>query len=104
MTVTQASCLTLISASSDGVSMHSAAHGPRSSLSPPSCLTLILGSNETLSMGSSLMISDTSTLTLSRQQEYSEDNSIRTMPLEGTLDSWAEVCNNVVNDSFPEGE
>ncbi|KAG3283242.1 maestro heat-like repeat-containing protein family member 7 [Ictidomys tridecemlineatus] len=103
MTVTQASCLTLISASSDGVSMHSAAHGPRSSLSPPSCLTLILGSNETLSMGSSLMISDTSTLTLSSQQEYSEDNSIRTMPLEGNLDSWAEVCNNVVNDSFPEG-
>uniref|UniRef100_I3MIR2 Maestro heat like repeat family member 7 n=1 Tax=Ictidomys tridecemlineatus TaxID=43179 RepID=I3MIR2_ICTTR len=102
MTVTQASCLTLISASSDGVSMHSAAHGPRSSLSPPSCLTLILGSNETLSMGSSLMISDTSTLTLSSQQEYSEDNSIRTMPLEGNLDSWAEVCNNVVNDSFPE--
>lgn len=104
MTVTQASCVTLISASSDGVSLHSTAHGPKSARSPPSCLTLILGSSETLSMGSSLMISDTSTLTLSSQQEYSEDNSICTMTLEGNLDSWAEVCNTVVKDSFPEGE
>ncbi|MBZ3890897.1 Maestro heat-like repeat-containing protein family member 7 [Sciurus carolinensis] len=99
MTVTQSSCVTLISASSDGVSLHSTAHGPKSILSPPSCMTLILGSNETLSMGSSLMISDTSTLTLSSQQEYSEDNSIRTVPLEGHLESWAEVSNTAGKDT-----
>lgn len=90
MTLTQASCVTLIPGSSDGISLHSSTHRPITSLSPPSCMTLILGSNETLSVGSSLMFSDTSTLTLSSQQDYSEDNSIRTMVLDDNLESWGE--------------
>ncbi|XP_069334080.1 maestro heat-like repeat-containing protein family member 7 isoform X2 [Eulemur rufifrons] len=92
MTVTQASCVTLIPGSSEGISLHANTPGPNSTISPPSCVTLLLGSNETLSLGSSLMFSDTSTLTLSSQQEYSEDNSIRTVPLEGTLESWGEMA------------
>ncbi|XP_072586936.1 maestro heat-like repeat-containing protein family member 7 isoform X2 [Vulpes vulpes] len=91
MTITQASCLTLIPGSSDGISLHSSTHGPNSTLSPPSCMTLILASNETLSLGSSLIFSDTSTLTLSSQQDYSEDNSIHAIPLDGNLESWGEM-------------
>ncbi|XP_014442389.1 maestro heat-like repeat-containing protein family member 7 isoform X2 [Tupaia chinensis] len=90
MTVTQASCVTLIPGSSD--SRHSSTHRPSSDISPHSCMTLILGSNETLSLGSSLMFSDTSTLTLSSQQDYSEDNSIHTVPLEENLGSWGEMA------------
>ncbi|XP_038393371.1 maestro heat-like repeat-containing protein family member 7 isoform X19 [Canis lupus familiaris] len=91
MTITQASCLTLIPGSSDGISLHSSTHGPNSTLSPPSCMTLILASNETLSLGSSLIFSDTSTLTLSSQQDYSEDNSIHAIPLDENLESWGEM-------------
>lgn len=92
MTVTQASCLTLVPVSNDVVSLHSSTHGPTSTISPPSCMTLILGSKETLSLGSSLIFSDTSTLTLSSQQGCSEDSSVHTMPLEGTLGSWSEMA------------
>uniref|UniRef100_A0A8D2BUD6 Maestro heat like repeat family member 7 n=1 Tax=Sus scrofa TaxID=9823 RepID=A0A8D2BUD6_PIG len=91
MTVTQASCLTLVPGSSDAISLHSSTHGPSSTLSPPSCMTLILGSNETLSLGSSLIFSDTSTLTLSSQQDCSEDNSLHTVPLAEELESWSEM-------------
>ncbi|KAI4590917.1 hypothetical protein MJG53_001966 [Ovis ammon polii x Ovis aries] len=92
MTVTQASCLTLVPVSNDVISLHSSTHGPTSTVSPPSCMTLILGSKETLSLGSSLIFSDTSTLTLSSQQGCSEDSSVHTMPLEGTLGSWSEMA------------
>uniref|UniRef100_A0A8C8YH35 Maestro heat like repeat family member 7 n=1 Tax=Prolemur simus TaxID=1328070 RepID=A0A8C8YH35_PROSS len=102
MTVTQASCVTLIPSSSEGISLHASTPGPNSTISPPSCVTLLLGSNETLSLGSSLMFSDTSTLTLSSQQEYSEDNSIRTVPLEGTLESWGKMASLEVGQ-FPLG-
>nr|XP_020727077.1 maestro heat-like repeat-containing protein family member 7 isoform X3 [Odocoileus virginianus texanus] len=102
MTVTQASCLTLAPGSNDVVSLHSSTHGPSSTVSPPSCMTLILGSKETLSLGSSLIFSDTSTLTLSSQQECSEDNSIHTMPLEGNLGSWSEMTSVEVGQ-FPPG-
>ena len=102
MTVTQASSLTLVPGSNDDISLHSSTHGPTSTLSPPSCMTLILGSKETLSLGSSLIFSDTSTLTLSSQQECSEDSSIHTMPLEGTLESWSEMT-RVEVDQFPPG-
>nr|XP_012605123.1 maestro heat-like repeat-containing protein family member 7 isoform X2 [Microcebus murinus] len=102
MTVTQASCVTLIPGPSEGISLHSSTPGPNSNISPPSCVTLLLGSNETLSLGSSLMFSDTSTLTLSSQQEYSEDNSIRTVPLEGNLGSWGEMAGLEVGQ-FPLG-
>ncbi|XP_040834542.1 maestro heat-like repeat-containing protein family member 7 [Ochotona curzoniae] len=102
MTLTQASSVTLIPGSSDGISLHSGTHGPLTTRSPPSCMTLILGSNETLSVGSSLMFSDTSTLTLSSQQDYSEDNSIRTVPLEDTLENWGEKASMEVG-RFPLG-
>uniref|UniRef100_A0A8C6DL99 Maestro heat like repeat family member 7 n=1 Tax=Moschus moschiferus TaxID=68415 RepID=A0A8C6DL99_MOSMO len=102
MTVTQASCLTLVPGSNDVVSLHSSTHGPNSTVSPPSCMTLILGSKETLSLGSSLIFSDTSTLTLSSQQECSEDNSIHTMPLEGNMGSWSEMTSVEVGQ-FPPG-
>ncbi|XP_058573283.1 maestro heat-like repeat-containing protein family member 7 isoform X4 [Neofelis nebulosa] len=88
MTITQASCLTLIPGS---ISLHSSARGPSSTLSPHSCMTLLLGSNETLSLGSSLIFSDTSTLTLSSQQDYFEDNSIHAIPLDKNLGSWDEM-------------
>ncbi|XP_046941876.1 maestro heat-like repeat-containing protein family member 7 [Lynx rufus] len=91
MTTTQASCLTLIPGSSNSNSLHSSTRGPSSTLSPPSCMTLILGSNETLSLGSSLIFSDTSTLTLSSQQDYFEDNSIHAIPLDKNLGSWDEM-------------
>ncbi|XP_057601640.1 maestro heat-like repeat-containing protein family member 7 [Hippopotamus amphibius kiboko] len=91
MTITQGSCLTLVPGSSDAISLHSSTHGPNSTLSPPSCMTLILSSNETLSLGSSLIFSDTSTLTLSSQQDCSEDNSIHTVPLEGNLGSRSKM-------------
>ncbi|XP_058511818.1 maestro heat-like repeat-containing protein family member 7 isoform X2 [Ochotona princeps] len=102
MTLTQASSVTLIPGSSDGISLHSGTHGPLTTRSPPSCMTLILGSNETLSVGSSLMFSDTSTLTLSSQQDYSEDNSNRTVPLEDTLENWGEKASMEVGH-FPLG-
>ncbi|XP_070448282.1 maestro heat-like repeat-containing protein family member 7 isoform X1 [Equus przewalskii] len=102
LTVTQASCFTLIPGSSDSVSLHSSTRGPNPTLSPPSCMTLILGSNETLSLGSSLIFSDTSTLTLSSQQDYSEDNSIHTMPLEDSLGGWSKTA-GVEPGRFPLG-
>ncbi|XP_042525698.1 maestro heat-like repeat-containing protein family member 7 [Dipodomys spectabilis] len=78
-TVIQASSVTMISGSNDGVSLHSSSHGPNSTHSPSLCMVPLLGSNETVSMGSTFMISDLSTLTLSTQQDYSEENNIRTM-------------------------
>ncbi|XP_035107484.1 maestro heat-like repeat-containing protein family member 7 isoform X3 [Callithrix jacchus] len=102
MTVTQASYLTLIPGSSDGISLHSSVHGPNSTISPSSCTTLILGSNDMLSLGSSLLFSDTSTLTLSSQQDYAEDSSIRTVPLEENLESWNEMASTEVGQ-FPLG-
>ncbi|XP_073752792.1 maestro heat-like repeat-containing protein family member 7 isoform X5 [Callorhinus ursinus] len=102
MTITQASCLTLIPGSSDGLSLHSSTHGPNSTLSPPSCMTLILGSNETLSLGSSLIFSDTSTLMLSSQQDYSEDNSIHAIPLDENLGSWDKMVSTETGQ-FPLG-
>ncbi|ERE83025.1 HEAT repeat-containing protein 8 [Cricetulus griseus] len=87
VTVAQASHVSLIPGSSEGLSLHSSAQAPNSTLSPSSCMTLILGS-ESLSIDSSFMVSDTSTLTLSSQRDYSEDNSIRTMPLEENLGKW----------------
>ncbi|XP_023043084.1 maestro heat-like repeat-containing protein family member 7 [Piliocolobus tephrosceles] len=102
MTITQASYVTLIPGSSDGISLHSSTHGPNSTISPPSCMTLILGSNETLSLDSSLVFSDTSTLTLSSQQDDAEDNSIHTVPLEENLESWSEVTSIKVGQ-FPLG-
>ncbi|XP_015975872.2 maestro heat-like repeat-containing protein family member 7 isoform X5 [Rousettus aegyptiacus] len=92
VTVTQASCLTLIPGSNDGISLHSSTHGPNFTLSPPSCMTLILGSNESLSVGSSLIFSDTSTLTVSSQQDYCEDNVIHAMPLDEDLQNWSEMA------------
>ncbi|XP_004400423.1 PREDICTED: maestro heat-like repeat-containing protein family member 7 isoform X2 [Odobenus rosmarus divergens] len=102
MTITQASCLTLIPGSSDGISLHSSTHGPNSTLSPPSCVTLILGSNETLSLGSSLIFSDTSSLMLSSQQDYSEDNSIHAIPLDENLGSWSKMISTEAGQ-FPLG-
>uniref|UniRef100_A0A2K5D4V8 Maestro heat like repeat family member 7 n=1 Tax=Aotus nancymaae TaxID=37293 RepID=A0A2K5D4V8_AOTNA len=102
MTVTQASYLTLIPGSSDGISLHSRAHGPNSTISPSSCMTLILGSNDTLSLGSSLLLSDTSTLTLSSQQDHAENSSIRTVPLEENLESWSEMA-SIEAGQFPLG-
>ncbi|XP_077635929.1 maestro heat-like repeat-containing protein family member 7 isoform X1 [Crocuta crocuta] len=102
MTITQASCLTLMPGSSDSLSLHSSIRGPNSTLSPPSCMTLILGSNETLSLGSSLIFSDTSTLTLSSQQDYFEDNSIHAAPLEKNLGSWSEMADPEMGQ-FPLG-
>ncbi|XP_032152773.1 maestro heat-like repeat-containing protein family member 7 isoform X2 [Sapajus apella] len=101
-TVTQAPYLTLIPGSSDGISLHASAHGPNSTISPSSCMTLILGSNDTLSLGSSLLFSDTSTLTLSSQQDYAEDSSIRTVPLEENLESWSEMASTEAGQ-FPLG-
>ncbi|XP_060062244.1 maestro heat-like repeat-containing protein family member 7 isoform X2 [Erinaceus europaeus] len=94
MTVTQSSCMTLIPpapADAEGASQHSSAHRPTFAYSPSSYMTLILGSNETLSLGSSLLFSDTSTLTLSSQRDYSEDNSTHTLPLAENLVSWGQV-------------
>nr|KAF6444500.1 maestro heat like repeat family member 7 [Molossus molossus] len=92
MTITQAARLTLIPGLNDNISLHSRARGSNSALSPPSYMTLILGSKETLSLGSSLIFSDTSTLTLSSQQDYSEDNTIHTVPLEEHQQSWSKVA------------
>ncbi|XP_031321050.2 maestro heat-like repeat-containing protein family member 7 isoform X1 [Camelus dromedarius] len=99
MTITQASCLSLVPSSSDAVSLHSSTHRPNSTLSPPSCMTLILGSNETVSLDSSLIFSDTSTLTLSSQHECAED-SIHTVTLEENLGSWSELASVEVGQ-FP---
>ncbi|KAB1268075.1 Maestro heat-like repeat-containing protein family member 7 [Camelus dromedarius] len=99
MTITQASCLSLVPGSSDAVSLHSSTHRPNSTLSPPSCMTLILGSNETVSLDSSLIFSDTSTLTLSSQHECAED-SIHTVTLEENLGSWSELASVEVGQ-FP---
>ncbi|XP_049735309.1 maestro heat-like repeat-containing protein family member 7 [Elephas maximus indicus] len=102
VTFTKVSCMTLNPCYTDGISLHSSTHGPNSALFPSSCMTLVLGSNETLSMGSSLLFSDTSTLTLSSQPDYSEDNSIRTIPLDENLDGWSEAT-NVEAGKFPLG-
>lgn len=91
MTVTQASCLALIPGTQDDISLRSSTHRPNSVISPTSCMTLIMGSKETLSLSSSLIFSDTSTLTLSSQQDDSED-AIHTVPLEESL-SWSEMAN-----------
>ncbi|XP_021490955.1 maestro heat-like repeat-containing protein family member 7 isoform X3 [Meriones unguiculatus] len=58
---------------------------------------------QSLSMDSSLMVSDTSTLTLSSQRDYSEDNSIRTMPLEENLGKWEGLQSVTAFRSPPEG-
>ncbi|KAM8790428.1 maestro heat-like repeat-containing protein family member 7 [Rhynchonycteris naso] len=92
MTTTQTSYLTLIPGSSDDISLHSSHHGPTAAFSTPSCMALILGSKETLSFSSSLIFSDTSSLTLSSQPDYSEDNTIHTVPLEKNQQSWGEVA------------
>ncbi|KAK2501285.1 hypothetical protein MC885_014470 [Smutsia gigantea] len=92
VTIAQASCLTLIPGCSDSISFHSSTQKPDSTLSPPSCMTLILGSNETLSLSSSLIFSNTSTLTMSSQQDDSEDSSIHTVPLEENLGSRMEMA------------
>ncbi|KAM5248585.1 maestro heat-like repeat-containing protein family member 7 [Ctenodactylus gundi] len=76
VTVTQASSGTLMPSASDGTSQHSSAQGPPSTLLPTSCLTLLLGSSEGPSRASSLLISDTSILTLSSQQGGSGGNSL----------------------------
>ncbi|KAM9685445.1 maestro heat-like repeat-containing protein family member 7 [Trichechus inunguis] len=102
-TLTQASCVTLKPDYTDGISLHSSTHGPNFALSPSSCVPLVLGSKETLSIGSSLIFSDTSTLTLSSQQDYSEDNSIRTIPLDGNLDSWSSEVTSPDVGKFPLG-
>ncbi|XP_070259446.1 maestro heat-like repeat-containing protein family member 7 [Myotis yumanensis] len=99
MTVTQASCLTVIPGFQDDISLRSSTHRPNSVLSPTSYMTLIMGSKETLSLSSSLIFSDTSTLTLSSQQDDSEDNTIHTVPLEESQ-SWSEVANAEVS-RFP---
>lgn len=101
-TATQASCLTLVPVSNDGISRHSSTCDADSMLSPPSCMTLILGSNETLSLGSSLIFSDTSTLSLSSQQYYSEDNTIHTVPLEENPQSWSEMAGADMGQFLPE--
>lgn len=100
MTATQASCLALIPGSNGGKCLHSSTGEPNSILSPPSCMTLILSSNESLSLGSSFTFSDTSTLSLSSQQDYSEDNTIHTVPLEENLQSWSEMAGAEM-DQFP---
>ncbi|XP_005878748.1 PREDICTED: maestro heat-like repeat-containing protein family member 7 [Myotis brandtii] len=99
MTVTQASCLTLIPGFQDDISLRSSTRRPNSVLSPTSCMTLIMGSKETLSLSSSLIFSDTSTLTLSSQQDDSEDNTIHTVPLEESQ-SWSEMANSEMS-RFP---
>uniref|UniRef100_A0A8C6RYB5 Maestro heat-like repeat family member 7 n=1 Tax=Nannospalax galili TaxID=1026970 RepID=A0A8C6RYB5_NANGA len=91
VTVTQTSRVSLIPNSSEGLSQHSSAQAPNSTLSRSSCMTLILGS-ESLSVDSSFMVSDTSTLTLSSQQDYSEGNSSHTMPLEDNLEKCGEMA------------
>ncbi|XP_075801632.1 maestro heat-like repeat-containing protein family member 7 [Microtus pennsylvanicus] len=102
VTVSQASRVSLIPGSSGGLSLHSSARAPTSTLSPSSCMTLILGS-ESLSMDSSFLVSDTSTLTMSSQRDYSEDNSIRTMPLEENLGKWDSLQGVTAFRSPPEG-
>lgn len=103
MTVTHASRVSLIPGSSEGLSLHSSARVPNSTLSPSSCMTLIMGS-ESLSMDSSFVVTDTSTLTLSSHRDYSEDNSIRTMPLEENLGKWDSLQGDTAFRSPPEGE
>lgn len=102
-TVTQPSRVSLVPGSSEGLSLYLNTQAPNSTLSPSSCMTLILGS-ESLSMDSSFMVSDTSTLTLSSQRDYSEDNSIRTMPLEENLGKWESLQGVTAFRSPPEGE
>nr|KAF6382904.1 maestro heat like repeat family member 7 [Pipistrellus kuhlii] len=99
MTITQASCLTLIPGFQDDISLRSSTHRPHLALSPNSCMTLIMGSKETLSLSSSLIFSDTSTLTLSSQQEDSEENTVHTMPLE-ERQSWSEMATSEMS-RFP---
>ncbi|KAL6038835.1 hypothetical protein STEG23_027005 [Scotinomys teguina] len=65
-------------------------------------MTLIMGP-ESLSMDSSFMVSDTSTLTLSSQQDYSQDESIRTMSLEENLGKWDSLQGVTAFRSPPEG-
>ncbi|TKC39827.1 hypothetical protein EI555_007452, partial [Monodon monoceros] len=102
MTITRASCLTRFPGPSGAISLHSSTQGPNSTPSPPSCMTPILGSNETLSLVSSLIFSDTSTLTLSSQQDCSEDKSIHTAPIEGNPGSWGKMTSVEVGQ-FPLG-
>lgn len=101
--VTHASRVSLIHGSSEGLSLHSSAQVPNATFSPSSCMTLIMGS-ESLSMDSSFMVTDTSTLTLSSHRDYSEDNSIRTMPLEENLGKWDSLQGVTAFRSPPEGE
>ncbi|XP_004699702.1 maestro heat-like repeat-containing protein family member 7 [Echinops telfairi] len=103
VTHTKTSRMTLSPSSTDVTSLHSSTHGPNSALSPPSCMTLVLGSSETLSVGSSLIFSDTSTLTLSSQQDYSEEGSTCTIPLHCSPDGWSEVASVVEVGKFALG-
>lgn len=103
VTVTHASHVSLIPGSSEGLSLHSSAQVPVSTLSPSSCMTLIMGS-ESMSMDSSFVMTDTSTVTLSSHRDYSEDNSIRTMPLEENLGKWDSLQGVTAFRSPPEGE
>lgn len=103
VTVTHASHVSLIPGSSEGLSLHSSAQIPNSTLSPSSCMTLIVGS-ESLSMDSSFVMTDTSTVSLSSHRDYSEDNSIRTMPLEENLGKWDSQQGVTAFRSPPEGE
>ncbi|KAI5139171.1 Maestro Heat-Like Repeat-Containing Protein Family Member 7 [Manis pentadactyla] len=92
VTITQVSRLTLIPGFSDSISFHSSTQKPDSTLSPPLCMPLILGSNETLSLSSSFIFSNTSTLTMSSQQDDSEDSSrmiLRTVA--STLCPWRRI-------------
>jgi hypothetical protein len=66
-------------------------------------MTLIMDS-ESPSMDSSFLVTDTSTLTLSSHRDYSEDNSIRTMPLEENLGKWDSLQGVTALQSPPEGE
>lgn len=103
VTVTHASHVSMIPGSSESLSLQSSARVPNSTLSPSSCMTLILGS-ESLSMDSSFMVTDTSTLSLSSHRDYSEDNSIRTMPLEENLGKWDSLQGITALQSPSEGE
>ncbi|XP_011238866.1 maestro heat-like repeat-containing protein family member 7 isoform X4 [Mus musculus] len=102
VTVTHASHVSMIPGSSEGLSLQSSARVPNSTLSPSSCMTLIMDS-ESPSMDSSFLVTDTSTLTLSSHRDYSEDNSIRTMPLEENLGKWDSLQGVTALQSPPEG-
>lgn len=85
----EVSCLSLLPVSSDSTSPHSSILAPKPSFSQPSCMTFLLGSNETLS--SSLVFSDTSTLSLRSQKDCLEDNCTKAGPPGENLGPWSET-------------